>query len=146
MPVNDPYGRQQIFKQLRDLGAQSRNPNGTQQQSWDTGEAPDPMMSTMPAYRAQRPATQYGDENPETGASVVPGAEEMPYVAEAPGSGQRGSTENGTWDAVTDRVPIYEYNGQRIVSELQWLPSWPQDLQPVDWVDVPRSGTEWRVS
>ena len=106
---------------------------------------PDPMNQRIPKFekpkapRGITEETSAGIVLPESGAELQPDIQQQPY---RPGL----EDDDTSWNQEVTRQPVYEYDGMRIVGDLQWAPEWPQDLQPVDWVIVPVNGTEWKQS
>lgn len=68
--------------------------------------------------------------NPETADTVY--RRPMP-----PGDVKQMGDYESPMDYVVERVPVYSWRGQEFIGPLEMAPSWPQDLQPVRWVDVP---------
>ena len=99
---------------------------------------PVPNAVMPPSPRGMTEETPAGVVNPQTGAEMLPNTETLPD--------QEGPDPSIDWNQEVQRLPVYEYQGQRIVGDLRWAPEWPQNLQPVDWVIVPSNGSEWKQS
>lgn len=112
----------------------------------------DPLNQRIP--KATKPPTPHGITEETPSGIVLPGqqSELMPDMSQLPYQTQPepnvyGSDEETSWDQQVERVPVYQLpDGREYVGDLQWAPSVPQDLQPIEYRMVPRSGTAWKTT